>query len=89
MTLILKFDLSFTVTDKKINLAKEKDIQNKHHFFVYFWAKKDPLWFYIVTPLHAILVGILLVFFLIQIRIIYFQCYDTMSSGNSSIRDAY
>ena len=40
---ILKFDLSFAVTDKKINLAKEKDIQNKDHFFVYFWAKKDPL----------------------------------------------
>ena len=40
MTSILKFDLTFAVTDKKINLAKEKDIQNKYHFFVHFWAKR-------------------------------------------------
>ena len=59
MTLTLKFDLTFTVTDKKINLAKKKDIQNKYNFFVHFWAKK--------TPLYAILIGILL---LIQIGII-------------------
>ena len=72
MTLILKFDLSVAVTDKKINLAKEKDIQNEYHFFEHFWVimekgKKDPLWFYIITPLYAILVGILL---LIQIGMI-------------------
>ena len=40
MMSILKFDLTFTVTEKKINLAKEKDIQNKYHFFVHFWAKR-------------------------------------------------
>ena len=40
MTPIPKFDLTFAVTDKKINLAKEKDIQNKYHFFVHFWAKR-------------------------------------------------
>ena len=67
MTLLLKFDLTFAVADKKINLAKEEDIQNKYHFFVHFSAKKDPLCFYIITPLYAILVGILL---LIQIDII-------------------
>ena len=43
MTLILKFDLTYAVTDKKINLAKEKEIENKYHFFVHWWAKIDPL----------------------------------------------
>ena len=70
MTLILKFDLVFAVTDKKINLVKKKDIQNKYHFFVHFWAKTDPLGFYIITPLYANLVGMLLVLLLIQIGII-------------------
>ena len=41
MTSILKFDLTFAVTDKKINLAKEKDIQHKYHFFVDFWGKRS------------------------------------------------
>ena len=89
MRFILKFDLTFAVTDKKINLAKEKDIQNKYYFFVHFWAKKDSLWFYIITPLYAILVGILLVLLLIQIGILYLQCYYAMSCGNPSIHDAY
>ena len=31
MTLILKFDLTFALTDIKINLGKEKNIQNKYH----------------------------------------------------------
>ena len=43
MSLILKFDLTFAVTDKKINLVKEKEIQNKYHFFVHGWTKKGPI----------------------------------------------
>ena len=50
MALILKFNLTFAVTDKKINKKykiqkkkKEKEIQNKYNFFVHGWAKKDPL----------------------------------------------
>ena len=40
MTLILKFDLTFALTDIKINLGKEKNIQNEYHFFVHFSAKR-------------------------------------------------
>ena len=40
MSLILKFDLTFGVTDKKINLVKEKEIQSKYKFFVQGCAKK-------------------------------------------------
>ena len=43
MTLVLQFDLTFAVTDKKINLVKEKEIQNKYHFFLNLWAKKGPI----------------------------------------------
>ena len=70
MTSILKFDLTFAVTDKKINLDKEKDMQNKYHFFVHFWAKRTHCNFISLTPIYAILVGILLVLLLIQIGII-------------------
>ena len=40
MRLILKFDLTFAVADKKINLVKEKEMHNKYRFFVHGWAKK-------------------------------------------------
>ena len=35
MMLILKFCLTFAVTDKKINLAKEKDILNKLETYLF------------------------------------------------------
>ena len=50
MALILVFDVTFAVTDKKMNKKyeiqkkkKEKEIQNLYHFFVHGWAIKDPL----------------------------------------------
>ena len=42
MRLILKFDLTFAVADKKINLVKEKVMHNKYRFFEHGWAKKGP-----------------------------------------------
>ena len=45
MAAILKFDLTFPVTEKKKkkkkkNLAEVKDIQNKYHFFVHLGANR-------------------------------------------------
>ena len=40
MTPFLKFDLTFAITDKKVNLDKEKDIQSKYQLFVHFWPKR-------------------------------------------------
>ena len=40
---LLSFNLTFGVTDKKINLVKEKEIQNKYKFFVHGWAKKGAI----------------------------------------------
>ena len=65
---ILKFNLTIAVTDKKINLAKEKHKQNKYHFFANFWAKRTH--YDSISLLYAILVGTLLVLLLIQIGII-------------------
>ena len=40
--------------NKKSNLLKEKEIQNKNHFCVQRWAKKDPLLLYILTLLYVV-----------------------------------
>ena len=53
MTPILKFDLTFAVTGKKIDLAKEKGIQNKNNFFVHFWAERTHYDF--IPQLHSTL----------------------------------